>query len=145
MTAHITAQTGSRALGLPHRLVDAVLGSPSEVSFEQGFEAVDRLVAWAEAQRLRLASALRADGLTVVDVLDPSSVHCSMASFARIERRTDVAELFPVFLDALTQGYVSADHVDRLGEALRRLLPTRDCRGSRTGREASSIPSDSSG
>lgn len=123
MTAHIAAQTGSRALGLPRRLVDAVLSSPSEVSFEQGFEAVDRLVAWAEAQRLRLASVLRADGRTVVDVLDPSSVHCSMASFARIERRADVVELFPGFLDALTHGEVCLDHLDRLGEALRRLLP----------------------
>jgi hypothetical protein len=93
------------------------------VSFEQGFEAVDRLVAWAEAQRLRLASVLRADGRTVVDVLDPSSVHCSMASFARIERRADVVELFPGFLDALTHGEVCLDHLDRLGEALRRLLP----------------------
>ena len=122
MTTHITAETGEPALGLPHRLVDAALDSPSAVSFDRGFEAVDRLVAWAEAQRLRLASALRADGRTVVDVLDPSSIHCSMASFARIERRADVVQLFPGFHDALTHGEVSLDHLDRLGKALRRLL-----------------------
>ena len=45
MTTHIEIETGDRALGLPQRLLDAVRVSPSEVSFEQGFEAVDRLVA----------------------------------------------------------------------------------------------------
>lgn len=104
---------------LPHRLVELVLAG----SVDEAHGAVDRLIAWAEAQRLRLVAALREAGRSPLELLDQRSTHSSVASLVRAERRADVATMFPAFVDALERGEISAAHLDRLGDALRRLLP----------------------
>ncbi len=104
---------------LPHRLVEDVWCGPVEAAFD----AVDRLIAWAEAQRVRLVAALRDAGRSPLELLDRHSVHQTTASVGRAERRTDLLTVFPTFADALACGDISTAHVDRLGDALRRLLP----------------------
>ncbi|MFZ4720453.1 MAG: hypothetical protein ACOYMR_13575, partial [Ilumatobacteraceae bacterium] len=103
---------------LPHALVEDVLAGSVEVAFG----AVDRLIAWAEAQRLRLIAGLRESGRSPFELLDDTSVHTTMAGLSRAERRVDVLAMFPSFADALAAGDVSVGHLDRLGDALRRLL-----------------------
>ncbi|MFZ4719977.1 MAG: HNH endonuclease signature motif containing protein, partial [Ilumatobacteraceae bacterium] len=103
---------------LPHALVEDVLAGPVEVAFD----AVARLIAWAEAQRLRLIAGLRESGRSPFELLDDTSVHITMAGLNRAERRVNVLALFPTFADALAAGDISVGHVDRLGDALRRLL-----------------------
>ncbi|MFZ4719431.1 MAG: HNH endonuclease signature motif containing protein [Ilumatobacteraceae bacterium] len=107
-------------LALPHRLVEDVLSAPVEVAFA----AVDRLIAWAEAQRLRLVSAMREAGRSPFELLDDASVHTTTAGLNRTERRAEALVLFPSFAEALATGDISVGHVDRLGDALRRLLPS---------------------
>lgn len=104
---------------LPHQLVETVLCAPVEIAHA----AVDRLIAWAESQRLRLVDALRDAGRSPLELIDRAAVHSSVSSMSRAERRAGVAALFPVFATALERGEVGAGHLDRLGEALRRLLP----------------------
>ena len=106
-------------LARPHRLVDDVLGA----AVEQAYDSVDRLISWAEAQRLRLIGALREAGRSPVELLDGTSAHGSMAALSRAERRADTAESFPGLLGSLSVGDISVAHLDRLGDALRRLLP----------------------
>lgn len=103
----------------PHRLVAHILSPSVEVAFS----SIDRLVAWAEAQRVQCVRSLRDAGRSPLELLDSTSTHASMASLGRAERRADTSERFPSFLDALSHGHVSAAHLDRLGDALRRLLP----------------------
>jgi len=104
---------------VPHLLVEHVLGGPAE----QAYDSVDRLIAWAEAQRLRLVRALRDHGRSPIELLDGASPHASMAALSRAERRASTAEAVPAFLGALSRGDICVAHLDRLGEALRRLLP----------------------
>jgi hypothetical protein len=104
---------------LPHELVDGVLGPDPDVAFA----AADRLAAWIHAQRLRLVAAVRAEGRSALELLDEQSLHSTTASLARVERRADIGAQFPAFAAALERGEVSVSHLDRLGEALRRLLP----------------------
>ncbi len=104
---------------LPHCLVEGVLFGPVEAAFL----AVDQLIAWAESQRLRLVASLHDVGRSPLELLGGDSVHLSTASLARAERRADVLATFPSFADALSHGDISVSHVDRLGDALRRLLP----------------------
>ena len=104
---------------MPHLLVEHVLGGPAE----QAYDSVDRLIAWAEAQRLRLVRALRDHGRSPIELLDGASPHASMAALSRAERRASTAEAVPAFLGALSRGDICVAHLDRLGEALRRLLP----------------------
>jgi hypothetical protein len=104
---------------LAHRLVDDVLSGPVETAFG----SVDRLIAWAESQRLALVAALRDAGRSPLELLDDHSVHVSTASLTRAERRADVLSAFPTFSTALMCGHISVAHLDRLGDTLRRLLP----------------------
>ena len=113
-----TVDDRSVDLAFPHRLVEDVLSAPVEVAFD----AVDRLIAWAEAQRLRLVAGLREAGRSPFELLDDTSVHTTMAGLLRAERRVDVLALFPSFADAMAAGDISVGHLDRLGDALRRLL-----------------------
>ena len=85
---------------LPHRLVEDVWCGPVEAAFD----AVDRLIAWAEAQRVRLVAALRDAGRSPLELLDRHSVHQTTASVGRAERRTDLLTAFPTFADALACG-----------------------------------------
>jgi HNH endonuclease len=103
----------------PAALVDDVLGPDLDVAFD----AADRLAAWVDAQRLRLVAAVRAQGRSPLELLDGQSPHSTTASLARVERRVDTGALFPTFAASLERGEVSVSHLDRLGEALRRLLP----------------------
>ncbi|MFM7685656.1 MAG: hypothetical protein ACKPDI_07010 [Actinomycetota bacterium] len=80
-------------------------------------------MAWAEAQRLHVIGQLRSRGRSSFEFVDGASVHGSMASVARAERRVEATSRFPTFLAALERGDISVAHVDRLVEALRRLLP----------------------
>ncbi|MBI4936043.1 MAG: HNH endonuclease [Actinobacteria bacterium] len=104
---------------LPHALVDDVLGPDVDVAFA----AADRLAAWVEAQRLRLVAAVRTEGRSPLELVNGQSPHATTASLARVERRADVGALFPSFVTSLERGESSVSHLDRLGEALRRLLP----------------------
>ena len=119
MAAHTAIDHPTAALPLAHRLVDDVVSGPVDTAFD----AVDRLIAWAESQRVRLVAALRDSGRSPLELLDRHSVHQSTASIGRAERRADLLAAFPTFADSLSQGYISTAHVDRLGDALRRLLP----------------------
>jgi hypothetical protein len=103
----------------PHALVEDVLGPDPDVAFA----AADRLGAWVDAQRLRLVGAVRAQGRSPLELLDAKSPHSTTASLARAERRADIGALFPAFAVSLERGEVSVAHLDRLDEALRRLLP----------------------
>ena len=103
----------------PHSLVEDVLGPDVDLAFA----AADRLAAWVEAQRLRLVAVVRAQGRSPLEWLDGQSPHSTAASLARAERRADVGALFPAFAASLERGELSVSHLDRLGEALRRLLP----------------------
>ena len=105
-------------LALPHRLVEQVVVEAIDVAHE----AVDRLIAWAEGQRLRLLGALRDQGRSPLELLHGASVHCSTSQLSRAERRLQVGGEFPLFAEALREGEVSAAHLDRLAEAVRRLL-----------------------
>ena len=125
MAAHIAAidDTSVEPVvddALPHRLVEHVLSSPT---LDSAHDAVDRLIAWAEAQRLRIVSALRDAGRSPLELIDDQTVHTTVAGVARAERRADIAARFPTFALALASGDVSIAHLDRLGDALRRLLP----------------------
>ena len=102
---------------VPHRWIDDVLGP----DLDEAFAASSRLTAWVDAQRLRLAAALIDTGRSPMELLD--GVHDTTASLTRLERRAHVATLFPTFAAALERGDVSTTHLDRLGDALRRLLP----------------------
>ncbi len=104
---------------LPHRLVEQALAP----SLDSAHDAVDRLIAWAEARRLHIIQALRTGGRSPLELIDDQSVHATMASMSRAERRADIAARFPEFATAMQRGDLSAAHLDRLGEALRRLLP----------------------
>ncbi len=104
---------------LPHLLVDDILSGPVDTAFG----SVDRLIAWAESQRVVMIAALRAAGRSPLELLDRDSVHATTASLTRAERRADVLAVFPSFADALAAGDISVAHLDRLGDALRRLLP----------------------
>ena len=101
---------------VPHRWVEDVLGPDVDVAFA----AADRLAAWVDAQRMRLVGALRDTDRSPMELLD--GVHSTTSSITRAERRADPAALFPTFATALEHGEVSATHLDRLGDALRRLL-----------------------
>ena len=116
-TATIEEPPTHRAL--PHRLVEDILCGPVDTAFD----AVDRLIAWAESRRVALVASLREAGRSPLELLDANSVHVSTASLGRTERRADVLTAFPAFAEALTLGDISTAHVDRLGDALRRLLP----------------------
>lgn len=108
----------------PHRLVEQVVrGAQDDARLDDAWCAVDRLVAWAEAQRLHVIGRLRSRGRSPFEFVDGASVHGSMASVARAERRAEAAARFPTFLAALERGDISVAHLDRLAEALRRLLP----------------------
>ena len=123
MAAHIadTAVTDDPLAdrALPHLLVADVLAGPIDTAFD----AVDRLIAWAESQRVMLIATLRDAGRSPLELLDRDSVHTTTASLTRAERRADILTAFPTFADALAVGDISAAHVDRLSDALRRLLP----------------------
>jgi hypothetical protein len=106
-------------LALPHRLVEQAW-SPA---LDDAHDAVDRLIAWAEARRVQIVQALRAAGRSPLELVDLQSVHSTVAGVSRAERRADIATRFPLFAAAMQRGDVSAAHLDRLGEALRRLLP----------------------
>ncbi len=116
-TATIEEPLAHRAL--PHRLVEDILSGP----FDTAGTAIDRLIAWAESRRVALISSLRDAGRSPLELLDRHSVHVSTASLTRAERRADILATFATFADALAYGDISASHVDRLGDALRRLLP----------------------
>ena len=113
----LSSDRGDRSF--PYALVDQVLGP----DVDGAFAAADRLVAWVDAQRLRLVAAMRAEGRSVLELLDEQSPHATVASLTRVERRAEVGSQFPAFVAALGRGEVSAAHLDRLDEALRRLLP----------------------
>jgi len=102
---------------LPHRWVDDVLDPDPDVAYG----AVDRLVAWAEAQRVRILVSVRSAGRSPMELLD--EVHSTTSSLTRVERRADVGVAFPGFVMALERGAIAVAHLDRLGDALRRLLP----------------------
>ncbi len=102
-----------------HRLVDDIESGPIETASR----SVDRLIAWAESQRLRLITSLRDAGRSPLELLDGDSVHLTTASLTRAERRVDLLAAFPTFAEALSHGHISTSHLDRLGDALRRLLP----------------------
>jgi hypothetical protein len=82
--------------------------------------AIDRLIAWAEAQRARAVGLVRAAGRSMSEVLGTTN-HLSSGDVGRLERRADTLGAAPSFGDALLHGALSAAHVDRLGETLRRL------------------------
>ena len=104
---------------LAHSFVEDVMGADVDTAFA----AADRLAAWVEARRLRLIAEVRAQGRSPLELLDVRSPHSTVASLTRAERRADVCAVFPSFAAALERGEVSAAHLDRLGEALRRSLP----------------------
>ncbi len=104
---------------LPHRLVEQALAP----SLDSAHDAIDRLAAWAEARRLHIIHALRTAGRSPLELIDDQSVHTTVTDMSRAERRADIAARFPEFATALERGDVSAAHLDRLGDALRRLLP----------------------
>ena len=101
---------------VPHRWVDDALGPDVDVAFA----AADRLAAWVDSQRIRLIGALRDTDRSPMELLD--GVHSTTSSITRAERRADLAVLFPTFAAALERGDISATHLDRLSDALRRLL-----------------------
>ena len=107
------------AASAPHRWVELAQSD----ALHEAHDAVDRLIAWAEAQRLRVIDAFHASGRSPLEVVHQHSTHSSVASMSRAERRAAVAARVPTFADALQRGDLSIGHLDRLGEALRRLLP----------------------
>ena len=119
MAAHTAIDHTTAGLSLAHRLVDDIVAGPVDTAFD----AVDRLIAWAESRRVGLVACLREAGRSPLELLDRHSVHQSTASLGRAERRADLLDVFPAFADALACGDISTAHVDRLGDALRRLLP----------------------
>ena len=82
--------------------------------------AIDRLVAWAEAQRARAVGLVRAAGRSMSEVLGTTN-HLSSGDVGRLERRAATLDAAPSFGQALHDGTIAAAHVDRLGETLRRL------------------------
>lgn len=119
LAARVSGDTFDDTETLPHEWVDDVLGPDPDVAFA----SLDRLTAWVEARRLRLVSALRAAGRSPLEFVDGQSPHTSAAGMARVERRADIGALFPSFTAAMERGDISVSHLDRLGEAMRRLLP----------------------
>ena len=85
-----------------------------------GVDASERLMAWAEAQRLRFVAAMDAD-----DALGAltGKYRSSTSEAKRTAKRAETAERSPEFSDALACGKVTAAHLDRLGESLARLEP----------------------
>lgn len=108
--------------------------------------ACDRLTAWVEAQRLRAirlqadqasgghGSTTDADTPTVIDphieaamsLLPPPTGPVTLRTprdTEQLHRRAEVAALAPAFAAALDTADITATHLDRLGETLRRLEP----------------------
>ena len=92
---------------------------------EAGVDASERLMAWAEAQRLRFVAAMDTDD--AVGALTRTN-RSSTTEAKRTAKRAKLAEKAPEFSDALAKGEVTPTHLDRLGESLARLAPEQQQR-----------------
>ena len=85
-------------------------------------EAIDRLVAWCEAQRLACARQLEVLVAVPEQVLAEVS-RISGRQAEQVIRRAQVVDVAPEFAGALHDGSVSAGHLDQLAHTFRRLEP----------------------
>jgi Domain of unknown function (DUF222) len=81
-------------------------------------EAIDRLVAWCHAARIRCVEALERTG-QLAEL--SSGTHRSDRENEGLARNTEVARRAPAFAQALAQGTISPAHFDALAHTLRRL------------------------
>lgn len=102
----------ARVAGIPDHADRATLAS--------GLADLERLAAWCEAHRLRLANRL-APLAPFPEAAIADATRTSPRQARRLLDRAATADDAPTFADALANGTVTAEHLDALGNALRRL------------------------
>jgi hypothetical protein len=99
-----------------HSLLGLV--AASEDAPAEALAALDQLVAWCHAARLRCVDALeRAGQLHRLAI----GTHRSQRDNDALERGLEAARRAPAFAGALERGAISSAHLDELGRSLRRL------------------------
>jgi hypothetical protein len=103
-------------------LVDAarVADNADRASVEAALVAINALVGWCEAQRLRCVTRLGELGEPAFEVIAGAGRITAREADAMV-RRAAVSTVAPAFAGALADGQVGAGHLDELGRSLRRL------------------------
>lgn len=89
--------------------------------------AIDQLVGWCEARRLRCAQLLQSLAAAPEQVLAQAS-RSGEREAEQVLRRANAASAAPGFAEALATGRIATGHIDRLTGSLRRLEPAARAR-----------------